>query len=41
MSKLDQYINTATRNNTHRSYQIAILHFESEWGDFLPAIVNQ
>ncbi|NVZ67498.1 Tn3 family resolvase, partial [Pseudomonas gingeri] len=27
----------ATRDNTRRSYQSAIRHFEVEWGGFLPA----
>lgn len=40
MSKLNQYIQAATRDNTRRSYQSAIRHFEIEWGGFLPASAN-
>lgn len=40
MSKLDQYIHAATRDNTRRSYQSAIRHFEAEWGGFLPATAD-
>lgn len=37
MSAIDRYIEAATRENTRRSYQSAIRHFEVEWGGFLPA----
>jgi integrase len=37
MTKLDQYVNAATRDNTRKAYQGAIRHFEVEWGGFLPA----
>ena len=37
MNKLDQYIHAATRDNTRRSYQSAVRHFEIEWQGFLPA----
>lgn len=37
MSKLDEYVHAATRDNTRQSYQSAIRHFEIEWGGFLPA----
>lgn len=37
MSKIDQYIQAATRDNTRQSYQAAVRHFEIEWGGFLPA----
>lgn len=37
MSNIDRYISAATRDNTRRSYQGAIEHFEVEWGGFLPA----
>ncbi|MBB4517503.1 site-specific integrase [Paraburkholderia fungorum] len=37
MSDIDRYIEAATRENTRRSYQSAIRHFEVEWGGFLPA----
>ncbi|KPA98495.1 MULTISPECIES: site-specific integrase [Pseudomonas] len=37
MSELDRYLRAATRDNTRRSYQAAIEHFEVIWGGFLPA----
>ncbi|MFJ4193901.1 site-specific integrase [Pseudomonas sp. NPDC089534] len=37
MSDLDRYLQAATRDNTRRSYQAAIAHFEVTWGGFLPA----
>ncbi|RQV01350.1 Tn3 family resolvase [Burkholderia cenocepacia] len=37
MSAIDRYVEAATRENTRRSYQSAIRHFEVEWGGFLPA----
>ncbi|MBS2132234.1 site-specific integrase (plasmid) [Burkholderia thailandensis] len=37
MGNVDRYIEAATRENTRRSYQSAIRHFEVEWGGFLPA----
>jgi integrase len=37
MTKLDQYVNAATRDNTRKAYQGAVRHFEVEWGGFLPA----
>ncbi len=37
MSELDRYLHAATRDNTRRSYQAAIEHFEVGWGGFLPA----
>lgn len=40
MSKLDQYIRAATRDNTRQSYQSAVRHFEVEWGGFLPATAD-
>lgn len=40
MSKLDQYLEAATRENTRQSYRSAIRHFEVEWGGFLPATAN-
>mgnify|MGYP001212975770 CR=1 FL=1 len=36
-SDVDRYIHAGTRNNTRRSYQSAVRHFEEEWGGFLPA----
>lgn len=40
MSKIDQYIQAATRDNTRLSYQAAVRHFEFEWGGFLPATTD-
>ena len=40
MSKLDRYVHAATRDNTRRSYQSAIRHFETEWGGFLPSTAD-
>jgi len=40
MSKVDEYIRAATRDNTRQSYQSAIRHFEVEWGGFLPATAD-
>ncbi|WP_323844349.1 site-specific integrase [Microbulbifer magnicolonia] len=40
MSKIEQYIHAATRDNTRRSYQAAIHHFEVSWGGFLPATAD-
>lgn len=37
MPDIDRYLEAATRDNTRRSYQSAIRHFEVEWGGFLPA----
>lgn len=37
MTKLDQYVNAATRDNTRKAYQGAVHQFEVEWGGFLPA----
>lgn len=34
---IDRYVEAATRENTRRSYQSALRHFEVEWGGFLPA----
>ncbi|WP_210247114.1 site-specific integrase [Aliikangiella marina] len=39
-SKINQYIQAATRDNTRRSYQSAIEHYEVTWGGFLPATAN-
>ena len=36
MSRLDQYIEAAERENTRRSYASAIRHFEVEWKGLLP-----
>lgn len=40
MSKIDQYLHAATRDNTRQSYRAAIRHFEVEWGGFLPATAD-
>lgn len=40
MSSVDKYINAATRDNTRRSYQAAIEHYEVQWGGFLPATAD-
>ena len=40
MSKIDQYIHAATRENTRISYQSAIRHFEETWEGFLPATAD-
>jgi site-specific recombinase XerD len=40
MATVDQYINAATRDNTRKSYQSAIEHFEAQWGGFLPATAD-
>jgi integrase len=40
MNKVDQYIEAATRENTRRSYQSAVTHFEVTWGGFLPATAD-
>lgn len=38
---LGEYLHAATRDNTRRSYQSAIEHYEVTWGGFLPATANQ
>ncbi len=40
MTNIDQYIQAATRENTRRSYQSDIAHFEVTWGGFLPATAD-
>lgn len=40
MSKIDQYLDAATRENTRLSYASAIRHFEVDWGGFLPATAD-
>ena len=37
MGDIEQYLQAGTRENTRRSYQSAIEHFEVAWGGFLPA----
>jgi integrase len=41
MTKLDQYLDAATRANTRRSYEGAIRHFEVEASGHLPATADQ
>lgn len=40
MSKIDQYLHAAIRDNTRQSYRAAVRHFEIEWGGFLPATAD-
>lgn len=40
MPEINDYIRAATRDNTRRSYQSAVRHFETEWGGFLPATAD-
>jgi integrase len=40
MSKLDQYLDAATRKNTRLSYQSAIRHFQVGWGGSLPTTAD-
>lgn len=37
MSDVDDYIAAAERENTRKSYESALRHFEAEWKGFLPA----
>lgn len=37
MTKVDRYLEAAERENTRRSYDGALRHFEVEWGGHLPA----
>ena len=37
MKDVGRYLQAGTRENTRRSYQSAIDHFEVTWGGFLPA----
>ncbi|MGJ7473093.1 site-specific integrase [Pseudomonas fulva] len=37
MTDIERYLRAATRDNTRRSYQAAVDHFETQWGGFLPA----
>jgi integrase len=39
-NEIDVYIQAATRDNTRRSYQQAVRHFEVEWKGFLPATAD-
>ncbi|MHC6225572.1 site-specific integrase [Pseudomonas sp. X10] len=40
MSSIERYVKAATRENTRRSYQAAVEHFEVHWGGFLPATAD-
>lgn len=40
MSDIEQYLRAATRDNTRRSYQAAVHHYETVWGGFLPATAD-
>lgn len=40
MTKIDRYLQAATRDNTRIAYQSAIRHYEEEWGGLLPATAN-
>lgn len=40
MSKLDQYLDAATRDSTRQSYRAAIEHFEVQWKGLLPATAD-
>ncbi len=40
MTTLERYLDAATRQNTQRSYQAAVRHFEVEWGGHLPATAD-
>lgn len=40
MKRIDDYLHAATRDNTRRSYQAAVRHFEIEWGGFLPTTAD-
>ncbi len=40
VNEIDVYVQAATRDNTRRSYQQAVRHFEVEWKGFLPATAD-
>lgn len=40
MTTLDHYLHAATRENTRKSYESAVRHFEIEWQGFLPATAD-
>lgn len=40
MTDIQRYVHAATRDNTRRSYQAAVEHFEVQWGGFLPATAD-
>ena len=41
MSKVDRYLQAATREHTRRSYQSAVEHFEVAWGGVLPTTATE
>ncbi|MDA3520540.1 hypothetical protein [Acinetobacter baumannii] len=41
MNKIDFYLQSSIRENTQKSYAIAIQHYEIEWKGFLPATAEQ
>ncbi|ROL70675.1 site-specific integrase [Pseudomonas vranovensis] len=40
MNTIERYLQAAVRDNTRRSYQAAVEHFEVSWGGFLPATAD-
>jgi len=38
--RIERYLQAGTRDNTRRSYQAAVEHFEVSWGGFLPATAD-
>ena len=40
MADIEHYLQAATRDNTRRSYQFAVEHYEISWGGFLPATAD-
>lgn len=40
MSRVERYLDAATRANTRRSYDAATRHFEVDWGGHLPATAD-
>lgn len=40
MSRVEHYLEAATRANTRRSYEAATRHFEVDWGGHLPATAD-
>jgi len=41
MSRIEEYVQAATRDNTRRSYASAVEHFEIQWGGMLPATADR
>lgn len=41
MTKVDRYLQAATREHTRRSYQSAVEHFEVAWGGVLPTTATE